>query len=90
MYQMQVQLAGLPITLVLLSDGTAVFVPMVAFSGILDQNKGQVNAWFYDDEFYIFGTDGVTIENYSYRVAYALRDYPLLVEWLKSLKLQLP
>ena len=90
MYQMQVQLASLPITLVLLNDGTAVLVPIQKFSAILDQNKGQVNAWFYEDEFYLIGTDGKTIENYSYRAAYALRDYPLLVSWLKTLNLQLP
>jgi len=89
-YQMQVPLAGLPITLVLLSDGTAVLVPMTEFSAIFDQNKGQVNAWLFDDEFYLTGTDGKTVENYSYRTAYALREYPLLVQWLKTLNLQHP
>lgn len=90
LYQLQVNLAGLPVAMVMLSNGNVVFVPLHGISAIFDQNPGQVNAVLFDDEFYLIATDGYTVEDYSYRVQYPLREHPLLVTWLKSLNLQLP
>ena len=87
---MQVNLNGLPVALILLSNGNVVFVQRCRIVPIFDQNPGQVNAALFDDEFYLFTRDWSDVEEFSYRVQYALREYPLLVAWLKSLNLQLP
>lgn len=81
MHQVQIALAGLPITLVLLSNGCVVLVPMNAFTGILetDQNLG-VRAWFFPDFFSL--TDNEAGEDYDYRVPYLLSSYPVLKHWL--------
>ncbi len=81
MRQVQLPLAGLPITLVLLSNGCVVLVPMIAFSGILETDPAlEVRAWFFPDFFSL--TDNEAGEDYDYRVPYLLSEYPVLKRWL--------
>ncbi len=89
MQQVQIQLAGLPITLVLLSNGSVVLVPMLAFTGIIENVESQpVWANFYPDCFSLFTAEGG--DDFDYRVPYDIKLYPLLVQWLKQQNLISP
>ena len=88
MNQVQVQIAGLPITLVLFSNGCVALVVHGAMPPVIEIGS-ELNARLFTDGFDITEGDN-TPEEFSYRVAYPLAHYPLLKSWLKQQQLQSP
>lgn len=86
--QVQVHLGGLPIILVCLSDGTVVFVPVAAFSAIVDVGQ-EVNAWIFPDEFFLCDNVTGSVHDYSYNTIYEYKNLPDMLRWLKQFKLEL-
>lgn len=86
MFQVQAQIAALPLDLVLLSSGEAVLVWRNTIQPVVEQD-GVVNAYLMRDGFFLHGHG--TLEEYSYQVPYALRDFPLLKEWLQAQAFQI-
>jgi hypothetical protein len=84
MYQMQIPIGQLPINLVLLSDGTLVFIKVANFGVIFDHKLGGVDAIFHEDSFTINGTD------YFYNTIYAYKEIPEMLQWLAQQNLQWP
>lgn len=89
MLQIQIQMAGLPFVLVLRSNRTLAIVPVQAFMGIWDECSS-VRAGFWPDEFQMTSSDGRVVESYFYNTLVRADECPLLIEWLKTLNLQLP
>ena len=88
-YQTQIPLAGLPITLVLVSTGEVVLVPSVRFKGIFDTPDG-MSVKLFDDELLIYENDSNLETVYFWNAAYNLRDNPPLKRWLATLNLISP
>lgn len=88
MMQVQTQVAGMPMTLVLFSNGCVSLVVTGPCPVIIEQGS-PVNASFFRDEFVIEG-DGLETEELSYRVAYLLEDYPAFKKWLIQQQLSSP
>lgn len=88
MQQVQTQIAGMPLTLVLLSDGCVVIVVTGALPTIFEQGS-VVNASIFADGF-ILTTENKPEEEFSYNVVYYLQDYPLLKQWLRQQQLRNP
>jgi hypothetical protein len=88
MIQIPINLNGLPIQLVLLSNGQVAFVRVANFFAILDEyedNDDRVCAAFYPDKFYLLKNEE---ENeYSYNTMYPYKEEEIMLEWLKSLNL---
>lgn len=87
--QVQVQLAGLPIVLVCLSNGCVVFVPTAKFSMVLcPPSKHGVDAVLCEDCFRLQGSGPV--KEFEYNQVYNYREHPLMLQWLQELNLQNP
>jgi len=85
MFQVQVPIGNLPVQLVLLSDGTLVFVRVANISCIIDQApEGGVGAVFYDDHFLVGN------EELWYNTIYRYKDKPDMLKWLQQQTLQEP
>lgn len=89
MQQVQVNLGGLPIVLVCLSDSGVVFVPVASFSAIIDTGQ-EVNAWLFSDEFFLCDNATGQVQDYSYNTVYYYKDLPDMLRWLKQFKLESP
>jgi hypothetical protein len=89
---MEVPLCGLPVKLVLLSNGTLAFVPWTTFKGVVDSpaNPGDVCGLFFPSWFCFFidEEDGA-FEEFSYNTAYDYKEYPQMKRWLIQQNLQL-
>lgn len=84
-YQVQVPIGNMPVQLVLLSDGTLVFIKVARFGTILDQApEGGVGAVFTDDNFQIDG------EDFWYNTIYQYKEKPNMLKWLQQQNLQEP
>jgi hypothetical protein len=84
MHQYQIALGSLPVHLILLSNGTVVFIRVANFNVIFDQKHDGVNAVFIDDHFTLSGTD------YFYNTIYEYKQIPEMLAWLKQQNLQQP
>jgi len=84
-YQVQIPIGNLPINLVLLSDGTLVFVRVAKFGCIIDQApEGGVGAVFYDDHFLVEN------EEFWYNTVYRYKEKPNMLKWLQAQNLTEP
>lgn len=90
LFQCQVPLAGLPVNLVLLSNGTLAFVRVAEFVGIYDQRAfGQdVDAMFGRDDFAFIHDEGY--DEFAYNTAYNYKEIPSMLKWLQQQNLEEP
>ncbi len=82
---MQTQLGSLPIVLVCFPNRTVLLAPMQDFKAIVDQcGDGSINAIFDMSGFSLYNSekDLAIGLSYSYNVALALDDMPLLKKYL--------
>jgi len=86
MQQLAVSIAGLPLQLVLISDGTVAFVLTAYGRCVIDQpeDASQVSAMFDESGFSI----GVESQ-LAYNVAYRYKEIPCMLAWLKQERLSL-
>lgn len=77
-YQCQIPLAGLPITLVLISTAQIAFVPVQKFKPIFDipEKTDGINAAFFEDHFKIDD------QPFQYNVAYQYKEIKPMLLWL--------
>jgi hypothetical protein len=78
-HQAQVPLGNLPVQLILLQDGTLVFIRVSHVGYILDQ--GEVSATFTDEGFIVGNLE------LWYNTIYSYKDKPELLQWLKQQQL---
>lgn len=84
--QMAVPLAGLPLNLVLISDGSLAFVKTHNFKCIVDQPEDDKKvAAMFDEEDFSIGTE----RQLAYNVAYRYSEIPCMLQWLLEQNLQL-
>lgn len=84
-YQCQIPIGSLPVHLVLISDGTLVFVRVAKFGVIFDQAPDQgVGAVFSEDGFTIDG------EEFWYNTIYNYKEKPNMLKWLQQQNLREP
>lgn len=78
-FQVQVPIGNLPVQLVLLSNGTLVFVRVANIGGIIDQApEGGVGALFFNDSFQIGN------EELWYNTIYHYKGKPEMLKWLQQ------
>ena len=89
-YQAQIGLNGLPLTLVLLSDGQCAICPTQQFKPICCDVgvEGKIQAIF-DMQGFTIGAGEDAVE-YVYNTTYKLSDRTMLHGWLKQLQLEQP
>jgi len=88
--QIQIPIRGLPIHLVLLSNGMVVFVRVAAFTAILEATKldGSPYGYFFEEDFTLYADK--ESNEFSYNTMYAYKTIPVMLKWLKSQELQNP
>lgn len=84
MYQVQVPICGLPVHLILLSDGTLVFIRVAKVGVIFDMPEDGLDAILTDDGFSIAG------EDFWYNTIYKYKEIPNMLTWLQQQKLIQP
>jgi hypothetical protein len=86
MFQIQVAVANMPITLVCLSNGTLAFVRISDCKALFDMSPtpAGVSAAFYEDGFVIDDVE------YQYSTAYEYKTIPSMLLWLQQQNLQNP
>ena len=84
MYHCQLQLAELPVHLVLMGDGTLAFIPVQQFKTILDQPEEGMTAIFSQENFSIGGAE------FDYGTKYFYKEFPTMLQWLAEQKLEMP
>lgn len=88
MHQLQIKLGSLPISLVLISDGSVAFVKSCNFKAICDSGDDdgkQIVAIFDNEGFQLGNTD-----NFCYNVAYRYKEIPDMLKYLQQQNLQEP
>lgn len=87
MHQLPIRLGSLPISLVLISDGSVAFVKSCNFKTICDvpEGVGEVVAIFDNEGFQLGNTS-----NFCYNVAYKYKEIPDMLSWLQQQNLQEP
>jgi hypothetical protein len=78
MFQVQVPIAGLPVHLILLSDGSLVFIKVGRVGVIFDMPDTGVQAIFDERGFSIDGVE------YSYNTIYNYKMTPSMLTWLQQ------
>lgn len=91
-FQHQMQLGGLPITLVLVGnreESNVVFVPVgpIPKAGIYDLGS-EVDVAFLADSLHFMSV--ADIEGYKYNTLYDYKNLPLMRKWLQQQSLQQP
>lgn len=88
--QIQIPVRGLPIHLVLLSNGMVVFVRVAAFSAIIEATKtdGSPYGNFFEEDFILYVNK--ESNEFSYNTMYDYKTIPVMLKWLKSQELQTP
>lgn len=84
LYQVQIPIGGMPINLVLISDGTLVFIKVRPFGVLFDHPESGLKAIFHEDCFTIEG------EEFHYDTIYQYKEIPNMLGWLKQQNLQEP
>jgi hypothetical protein len=82
--QMQIPIGNMPVHLVLLSNGTVVFVKVAPVGVVYDTPEIGIHAMFTDDEFRIGG------EDYQYCQMYEYKNIPEMLQWLIQQRLEWP
>jgi hypothetical protein len=78
MFQCQVPIAGMPVNLILLSDGTIVFIKVGPVGVIFDQPETGIVATFHESSFFIDYVE------YSYNTIYRYKQIPSMLTWLQQ------
>lgn len=87
MFQLQVSIGEtFPVSLVLLSNGTLVWIKTTQFKPIYDSPSEP------DSIAAVFSEDGFTIgdDEYSYNRIYEYKELPSMLKWLKQQQMQEP
>lgn len=84
MLQVQIPIGQMPINLILLSDGTVVFIKVATFGVIFDQKLDGVSAIFEDDHFTLAESE------FYYNTIYRYKEIPEMLQWLQQQNLQEP
>lgn len=74
---------GFPVTLLLIPNGEIAFVPNCRFKGMYDYSTDDLYVFFDSAGFVINGNE------YNYHTAYAYKELPDLLEWLKGQNLMM-
>lgn len=84
--QLAIPVARLPISIVLISDGTLAFVRTAAFHSIIDQPTCE------NCPTAIFTEQGFTIgeDSFDYNVKYLYKECGMMLQWLVAQKLEMP
>jgi len=83
-FQLQIPIGNSPISLTCFSDGTLGFTPVMVFTTEVEEYaSGKFAMWDMKG----FSIDG---KQYNYNVKYAYKTPPDMLEYLQSLKMEMP
>jgi len=84
LWQFQIPIGNSPISLTCFSDGTLGFTPVMVFTTMIEEYlEGKLAMW----DSLGFSLDG---KQYNYNVKYAYKNLPDMLEYLQSLKMEMP
>ena len=83
-FQVPIPIAGMPLTLICLGDGSIAIQPSQQFSTLIDQQLGGISA--------MFNMEGFTIgaEEYKYNTKIFYKAAPNVLQWLQQQKMVMP
>jgi hypothetical protein len=84
LFQVQIPLGNSPVSLTCFSDGTVGFVPVMVFTTVVEE--------YIKDKFTMYDMQGFSIngKQYNYNTRYSYKTIPDMLEYLQSLKLEMP
>lgn len=84
LWQIQLPIGATPLALTCFSDGTIGFVPQMVFTTFVEE--------YVKDKFAMFDMNGFSInqKQYNYNTRYSYKIIPDMLEYLQSLKLEMP
>jgi hypothetical protein len=87
--QVQIQLNGLPVVLICLSNGCVVFVRLPGKS-ILSLSSTELSFFVLDSYILIYPEGDTEPYEIEYQKMYNHKEHPIMLKWLQELKLQNP